>query len=73
MSQQQRRDEILAKKAKLAELKKQREARTKDASASRQSIGAAIEVWSFLGVFKQLLNILSLQRLRQEGLIVEGR
>ncbi|CAK7212066.1 hypothetical protein SBRCBS47491_001342 [Sporothrix bragantina] len=35
---QQRRDEILAKKAKLAELKRQRELRTQ-ASASRQSIG----------------------------------
>ncbi|RDW84403.1 putative cytoplasmic dynein intermediate chain [Coleophoma cylindrospora] len=36
---QQRRDEILAKKAKLAELKRQRELRSKDASASRASIG----------------------------------
>jgi len=36
---QQRRDEILAKKAKLAELKRQREIRTQ-ATASRQSIGA---------------------------------
>ena len=35
---QQRRDEILAKKAKLAELKRQRELRTQ-ASTSRASIG----------------------------------
>ncbi|KAK6584754.1 hypothetical protein PZA11_002978 [Diplocarpon coronariae] len=37
---QQRRDEILAKKAKLAELKRQRELRTKEISTSRQSIGS---------------------------------
>ncbi|KAG6013508.1 hypothetical protein E4U43_007248 [Claviceps pusilla] len=36
---QQRRDEILAKKAKLAELKRQRELRASQASASRQSLG----------------------------------
>lgn len=41
---QQRKDEILAKKARLAELKRQREQRSKDFSANRQSIGAAIEV-----------------------------
>lgn len=41
---QQRRDEILAKKAKLAELKKQRELRARDVSSSRQSIGNATEV-----------------------------
>ncbi|CZR54243.1 probable dynein intermediate chain [Phialocephala subalpina] len=35
---QQRRDEILAKKAKLAELKRQRELRTREISSSRQSI-----------------------------------
>lgn len=35
---QQRRDEILAKKAKLAELKRQRELRASQATASRQSI-----------------------------------
>ncbi|OAA32597.1 cytoplasmic dynein 1 intermediate chain 2 [Moelleriella libera RCEF 2490] len=37
---QQRRDEILAKKAKLAELKRQRELRASQASAGRQSLGA---------------------------------
>ena len=36
---QQRRDEILAKKAKLAELKRQRELRASQASAGRQSFG----------------------------------
>ena len=40
---QQRRDEILAKKAKLAELKRQRELRTKELS-SRQSIGNSSDV-----------------------------
>ncbi|CCF44128.1 cytoplasmic dynein 1 intermediate chain 1, partial [Colletotrichum higginsianum] len=37
---QQRRDEILAKKAKLAELKRQRELRASQATASRQSTGS---------------------------------
>ena len=41
---QQRRDEILAKKAKLAELKRQREVRAKEVSASRQSIGNSGDV-----------------------------
>ncbi|RQM04939.1 hypothetical protein DH86_00004294 [Scytalidium sp. 3C] len=41
MQQQQRRDEILAKKAKLAELKRQRELRSKEISANRQSIGSS--------------------------------
>ncbi|KHO00105.1 cytoplasmic dynein 1 intermediate chain 2 [Metarhizium album ARSEF 1941] len=36
---QQRRDEILAKKAKLAELKRQREIRASQASAGRQNLG----------------------------------
>lgn len=36
---QQRRDEILAKKAKLAELKRQRELRASQASAGRPSLG----------------------------------
>lgn len=40
----QRKDEILAKKAKLAELKRQRELRQKEFSASRQSFGAAAEL-----------------------------
>ncbi|KAH8593683.1 WD40-repeat-containing domain protein [Bisporella sp. PMI_857] len=41
---QQRRDEILAKKAKLAELKRQRELRTREVSASRQSIGGSSDL-----------------------------
>jgi dynein intermediate chain len=41
---QQRRDEILVKKAKLAELKRQRELRSREVSASRQSIGGAADV-----------------------------
>lgn len=41
---QQRREEILAKKAKLAELKRQRELRQKEFTAHRQSIGDASEV-----------------------------
>ncbi|KAI9831931.1 MAG: hypothetical protein M1819_004653 [Sarea resinae] len=43
---QQRKDEILAKKAKLAELKRQRELRQKEFSASRQSVGDASELIS---------------------------
>jgi dynein intermediate chain len=42
--QQQRRDEILAKKAKLAELKRQRELRAREVSASRQSVGSSSDV-----------------------------
>jgi dynein intermediate chain, cytosolic len=41
---QQRKDEILAKKAKLAELKRQRELRQREFSANRQSLGDASEV-----------------------------
>lgn len=41
---QQRRDEILAKKAKLAELKRQRELRASQTSAGRQSMGSPGEV-----------------------------
>lgn len=41
---QQRKDEILAKKAKLAELKRQRELRQKEFTQSRQSIGEPSEV-----------------------------
>lgn len=42
---QQRRDEILAKKAKLAELKRQRELRqASQASGSRPSIGSTTDV-----------------------------
>ena len=40
----QRKDEILAKKAKLAEIKRQREQRAKEYNASRQSIGDGSEV-----------------------------
>jgi dynein intermediate chain len=40
---QQRRDEILAKKAKLAELKRQRELRGQ-ATATRQSVGSSSDV-----------------------------
>ncbi|KAF4625864.1 hypothetical protein G7Y89_g12300 [Cudoniella acicularis] len=43
---QQRRDEILAKKAKLAELKRQRELRNNNISASRQSIGSSADILS---------------------------
>ncbi|RFU30057.1 hypothetical protein B7463_g6290, partial [Scytalidium lignicola] len=46
MMQQQRRDEILAKKAKLAELKRQRELRSREISANRQSIGSNSDVAS---------------------------
>lgn len=41
---QQRRDEILAKKAKLAELKRQRELRASQATASRQGTGSPGDV-----------------------------
>lgn len=43
-----RKDEILAKKAKLAELKRQRELRSRDASSNRQSIGGSGDVWNHL-------------------------
>lgn len=39
MTMQQRKDEILAKKAKLAELRRQRELRQREFSQTRQSIG----------------------------------
>jgi dynein intermediate chain len=41
---QQRKDEILAKKAKLAELKRQRELRQREFSQNRQSVGEVSEV-----------------------------
>jgi dynein intermediate chain len=41
---QQRRDEILAKKAKLAELKRQRELRANAATAGRASVGTSSDV-----------------------------
>lgn len=43
-SLQSRKDEILAKKAKLAELKRQRELRQKEFSSNRQSVGDVSEV-----------------------------
>ena len=43
-SLQSRKDEIAAKRAKLAELKRQRELRAKEVSSNRQSIGDASEV-----------------------------
>ena len=43
-SVQKRREEILAKKAKLAELKRQRELKQREMSAARQSIGDSSEV-----------------------------
>lgn len=41
---QQRRDEILAKKAKLEELKRQRALRAREVSATRQSVGSSTDV-----------------------------
>lgn len=41
---QQRREEIIAKTAKLAELKRQRELRANQANATRQSLGGAADV-----------------------------
>lgn len=43
-SMQQRKNEILAKRAKLAELKKQRELRQKEFTNTRNSVGDASEV-----------------------------
>ncbi|PGH08289.1 hypothetical protein AJ80_07885 [Polytolypa hystricis UAMH7299] len=43
---QQRKDEILAKRAKLAELKRQRELRQREFSQNRQSIGEASDIVS---------------------------
>ena len=43
-SVQARKDEILAKKARLAELKRQRELRQKEFTSSRQSIGDPSDV-----------------------------
>jgi hypothetical protein len=44
---QQRKNEILAKRAKLAELKKQRELRQKEFTNNRNSVGDASEVWRY--------------------------
>jgi len=41
---QSRKDEILAKKAKLAELKRQRELRQREFSSNKQKLGDASEV-----------------------------
>ena len=43
-SLQARKEEILAKKAQLAELKRQRELRQKEFSSHRQSVGEGTEV-----------------------------
>ncbi|KAL1861588.1 hypothetical protein VTK73DRAFT_7011 [Phialemonium thermophilum] len=43
---QQRKDEILAKKAKLAELRRQRELRANQATATRQSLGSSSDLVS---------------------------
>ena len=43
---QARRDEILLKKQRLAELKKQREQRSREFSAGRQSLAGAADVCS---------------------------
>lgn len=43
-SMQQRKNEILAKRAKLAELKKQRDLRQKEFTNTRNSVGDASEV-----------------------------
>lgn len=47
---QARKDEILAKKAKLAELKRQRELRQKEFNQNRVSIGDASEVVNKLSI-----------------------
>ena len=44
-SMQQRKEEILAKRAKLAELKRQRELRQQEFTQTRASSGDASEVW----------------------------
>lgn len=55
---QQRRDEILAKKAKLAELKRQRELRTREISTGRQSIsGSSSDVTTPLSFMELALTI----------------
>jgi hypothetical protein len=51
-------DEILAKKAKLAELKRQRELRQKEFSQSRQSIGDASDVCRSIWLLEALLTAL---------------
>jgi hypothetical protein len=59
---QARKDEILAKKAKLAELKRQRELRQKEFNQSRASISDASEVkFSFLPHGSRVLEKLTLK------------
>jgi dynein intermediate chain, cytosolic len=41
---QQRKDELVAKQAKLAELKRQRQLRAQQSSAGRASLGGAVDV-----------------------------
>lgn len=48
---QQRKDEILAKRAKLAELKRQRELRQKEFNQSRKSISDSSEVRRLLPLY----------------------
>lgn len=70
---QQRRDEILAKKAKLAELKRQRELRAKESSASRQSLSGANSEVSFNSLtLNKLLTPGSLLLQHQGEQIIEG-
>lgn len=49
---QQRKDEILAKKAKLAEIKRQRELRQKEFSQTRQSVDTNTEVCTYTLFFQ---------------------
>lgn len=53
---QSRQAEIAAKRAKLAELKRQRELRQKDFSSNRQSIGDAPEVGDMMRVIHRPLT-----------------
>jgi dynein intermediate chain len=64
-STQSRKDEILAKKAKLAELKRQRELRARELSNSRQSIGDTSE----LALGSPLRHSSSVKREELESLI----
>lgn len=50
---QQRKDEILAKKAKLAEIKRQRELRQKEFSQTRQSVDTGSEVLVYVLLFRE--------------------
>lgn len=56
---QQRRDEILAKKAKLAELKRQRELRAREVSASRQSVGSGSDVIESILILESSLQAIA--------------